>query len=160
MQSTTNQLMHNSIIAIYLMRHMWYIAGAGLLSYNLAEIFKIKHESGFLIRAGLMSLMSFAMIPVALYLAEDMNLVFYVVIWGVCFFAGLVFATYGARKLQAKFSLFFSRFTVKNKIRKGSKTDIRYMDNELPNLPDYNPHKFINLKKGVFIGLDERVKPI
>jgi hypothetical protein len=139
---------------------MWYIAGAGLLSYNLAEIFKIKHESGFLIRAGLMSLMSFAMIPVALYLAEDMNLVFYVVIWGVCFFAGLVFATYGARKLQAKFSLFFSRFTVKNKIRKGSKTDIRYMDNELPNLPDYNPHKFINLKKGVFIGLDERVKPI
>ena len=160
MQSTTNQLMHNSIIAIYLMRHMWYIAGAGLLSYNLAEIFKIKHESGFLIRAGLMSLMSFAMIPVALYLAEDMNLVFYVVIWGVCFFAGLVFATYGARKLQAKFSLFFSRFTVKNKIRKGSKTDIRYMDKELPNLPDYNPHKFINLKKGVFIGLDERVKPI
>ena len=160
MQSTTNQLMHNSIIAIYLMRHMWYIAVAGLLSYNLAEIFKIKHESGFLIRAGLMSLMSFAMIPVALYLAEDMNLVFYVVIWGVCFFAGLVFATYGARKLQAKFSLFFSRFTVKNKIRKGSKTDIRYMDNELPNLPDYNPHKFINLKKGVFIGIDERVKPI
>ena len=160
MQSTTNQLMHNSIIAIYLIRHMWYIAGAGLLSYNLAEIFKIKHESGFLIRAGLMSLMSFAMIPVALYLAEDMNLVFYVVIWGVCFFAGLVFTTYGARKLQAKFSLFFSRFTVKNKIRKGSKTDIRYMDNELPNLPDYNPHKFINLKKGVFIGLDERVKPI
>ena len=160
MQSTTNQLMHNSIIAIYLMRHMWYIAIAGLLSYNLAEIFKIKHESGFLIRAGLMSLMSFAMIPVALYLAEDMNLVLYVVIWGVCFFAGLVFATYGARKLQAKFSLFFSRFTVKNKIRKGSKTDIRYMDNELPNLPDYNPHKFINLKKGVFIGIDERVKPI
>ena len=160
MQSTTNQLMHNSIIAIYLIRHMWYIAGAGLLSYNLAEIFKIKHESGFLIRAGLMSLMSFAMIPVALYLAEDMNLVFYVVIWGVCFFAGLVFTTYGARKLQAKFSLFFSRFTVKNKIRKGSKTDIRYMDNELPNLPDYNPHKFINLKKGIFIGLDERVKPI
>ena len=160
MQSTTNQLMHNSIIAIYLMRHMWYIAGAGLLSYNLAEIFKIKHESGFLIRAGLMSLMSFAMIPVALYLAEDMNLVLYVVIWGVCFFAGLVFATYGARKLQAKFSLLFSRFTVKNKIRKGSKTDIRYMDKELPNLPDYNPHKFINLKKGVFIGIDERVKPI
>ena len=160
MQSTTNQLMHNSIIAIYLMRHMWYIAVAGLLSYNLAEIFKIKHESGFLIRAGLMSLMSFAMIPVALYLAEDMNLVFYVVIWGICFFVGLVFTTYGARMLQAKFSLFFSRFTVKNKIRKGSKTDIRYMDNELPNLPDYNPHKFINLKKGVFIGLDERVKPI
>ena len=160
MQSTTNQLMHNSVFAIYLMRHMWYIAVAGLLSYNLAEIFKIKHESGFLIRAGLMSLMSFAMIPVALYLAEDMNLVFYVVIWGVCFFVGLVFTTYGARKLQAKFSLFFSRFTVKNKIRKGSKTDIRYMDKELPNLPDYNPHKFINLKKGVFIGLDERVKPI
>lgn len=160
MQSTTNQLMHNSIIAIYLMRHMWYIAVAGLLSYNLAEIFKIKHESGFLIRAGLMSLMSFAMIPVALYLAEDMNMVFYVVIWGICFFVGLVFTTYGARMLQAKFSLFFSRFTVKNKIRKGSKTDIRYMDKELPNLPDYNPHKFINLKKGVFIGLDERVKPI
>ena len=142
------------------MRHMWYIAIAGLLSYNLAEIFKIKHESGFLIRAGLMSLMSFAMIPVAVYLAEDMNLSFYVVGWGVCFFAGLFFATYGARMLQAKFSLFFSRFTVKNKIRKGSKTDIRFMDKELPNLPDYNPHKFINLKKGVFIGIDEMVKPI
>ena len=142
------------------MRHMCYIAVAGLLSYNLAEIFKIKHESGFLIRSGLMSLMSFAMIPVAIYLAENMNLSFYVVAWGACFFAGLFFATYGARMLQAKFSLFFSRFTVKNKIRKGSKTDIRYMDKELPNLPDYNPHKFINLKKGVFIGLDEMVKPI
>ncbi len=139
---------------------MWYIAVTGLLSYNLAEIFKIKHESGFLIRAGLMSLMSFIMVPVAIYLAEDMNLSLYVVTWGVCFFIGLFFATYGARMLQAKFSLFFSRFTVKNKIRKGSKTDIRYMDKELPNLPDYNPHKFINLKKGVFIGIDEMVKPI
>ncbi len=139
---------------------MWYIAVTGILSYNLAEIFKIKHESGFLIRAGLMSLMSFTMVPVAIYLAEDMNLSLYVVTWGVCFCTGLFFATYGARMLQAKFSLFFSRFTVKNKIRKGSKTDIRYMDKELPNLPDYNPHKFINLKKGVFIGIDEMVKPI
>ena len=142
------------------MKHMWYIALTGLLSYNLAEIFKIKHESGFLIRAGLMSLMSFTMVPVDIYLAEDMNLSLYVVTWSVCFCTGLFFATYGARMLQAKFSLFFSRFTVKNKIRKGSKTDIRYMDKELPNLPDYNPHKFINLKKGIFIRIDEMVKPI
>lgn len=80
--------------------------------------------------------------------------------WGCSFIGGIVFATYGARKLQAKFSLFFSKFTVKNNIRKGSKTDIRYMAKELPAIPQYNPLKYINLKKGIFVGLDEQVKPI
>ena len=67
--------------------------------------------------------------------------------WGLCFIGGLAFATYGARKLKSRFSSFFSTFTVKNSVRRGSKTDIRYMAKELPAIAEYNPLKYINLKE-------------
>lgn len=160
MLSTTSQLMEYSIATEYLMNNMSYLVVAGGLSYNIPQLFKLKSESGYMIRAGIMSAASLAIIPTAMILPESYPMGLKLIGWGCSFIAGIVFATYGARKLQAKFSLFFSKFTVKNNIRKGSKTDIRYMAKELPAIPQYNPLKYINLKKGVFVGLDEQVKPI
>lgn len=160
MLSTTSQLMEYSIATEYLMNNMGYLVVAGGLSYNIPQLFKLKSESGYMIRAGIMSAASLAIIPVAMILPESYPMGLKLIGWGCSFIAGIVFATYGARKLQAKFSLFFSKFTVKNNIRKGSKTDIRYMAKELPAIPQYNPLKYINLKKGIFVGLDEQVKPI
>ncbi len=160
MLSTTSQLMEYSIATEYLMNNMGYLVVAGGLSYNIPQLFKLKSESGYMIRAGIMSAASLAIIPAAMILPESYPMGLKLIGWGCSFIGGIVFATYGARKLQAKFSLFFSKFTVKNNICKGSKTDIRYMAKELPAIPQYNPLKYINLKKGIFVGLDEQVKPI
>lgn len=160
MLQTTNDLMAYSVIAGYLMNNMGYLVAAGGLSYNLPQLFKLKSETGYIVRAGIMSLASLSIIPAAMILPESYPMALKLVTWGCCFMGGIVFTTYGARKLQAKFSLLFSRFTVKSSVRRGAKTDIRYMAKELPAIPNYNPLKFINLKKGVFVGLDENVKPI
>lgn len=160
MLSTTSQLMEYSIATEYLMNNMGYLVVAGGLSYNIPQLFKLKSESGYMIRAGIMSAASLAIIPAAMILPESYPMGLKLIGWGCSFIGGIVFATYGARKLHAKFSLFFSKFTVKNNIRKGSKTDIRYMAKELPAIPQYNPLKYINLRKGIFVGLDEQVKPI
>lgn len=160
MSQTTNQLMQYSIITWYFLEHINYLVLAGFLSYNIPLIFKLKSESGYIVRAGIMSLVSFAIIPVAMFLPPEYSIGLKLFGWGVCFLTGIVLASYGARVIQAKFALVLSRFTVKSNIRKGAKTDIRYMDKELPAIPNYNPMKYINLKKGVFIGLDEQVKPI
>ncbi len=160
MSQTTNQLMQYSIVTLYLVEHINYLMFAGLLSYNIPLVFKLKSESGYIIRAGIMALVSFAIIPVAIFLPPEYSIGLKLFGWGICFLAGIAFASYGARVIQAKFALVLSRFTVKSNIRKGAKTDIRYMDKELPAIPNYNPMKYINLKKGVFVGLDEQVKPI
>ena len=160
MFQTTSQLMKYSIVTWYFINNMWYLVAAGLLSYNIPHIFKLKIESGYSIRAGFMFLMSIVIVPIAMLMPDDYEMTNKLIIWLICFTSGIIFATYGARKLQAKFSLLFSRFTVKSSVRRGSKTDIRYMAKELPVIPNYNPLKFVNLKKGFFIGLDEQVKPI
>lgn len=160
MSQTTNQLMQYSIITWYFLKHINYLVLAGFLSYNIPLIFKLKSESGYIVRAGIMSLANFAIIPVAMFLPPEYSIGLKLFGWGICFLTGIVFASYGARVIQAKFALVLSRFTVKSNIRKGAKTDIRYMDKELPAIPNYNPMKYINLKKGIFIGLDEQVKPI
>lgn len=160
MLQTTNDLMTYSVTAEYLMNNMGYLVAAGGLSYNLPQLFKLRSETGYIVRAGIMSLASVSIIPAAMILPESYPMALKLVAWGCCFIGGIVFTTYGARKLQAKFSLLFSRFTVKSSVRRGAKTDIRYMAKELPAIPNYNPLKFINLKKGVFVGLDENVKPI
>lgn len=160
MSQTTNQLMEYSVITWYLIEHINYLVLCGFLSYNLLLIFKLKSESGYIIRAGIMALISFAIIPVAMFLPAEYSIGLKLFGWGLCFLTGIIFASYGARVIQAKLALLLSRFTVKSSVRRGAKTDIRYMDKELPQIPNYNPLKYINLKKGVFIGLDENVKPI
>ena len=159
MQPTTN-LLNYSVVTLYLMNNMWYLAVAGLLSYNIPQLFKQKYEAGYMLRAGFLVVMSLAILPVTMFLPENYSMGDKLLVWFLFFSVGLVIATYGTRKFNAKFGLFFSRFTVKHSIRRGAQTDIRAMDKELPKIANYNPLKFIDLKKGIFIGLDEMIKPI
>ena len=153
--------MEYSVTAGYLMNNMGYLVAAGGLSYNLPQIFKLKSEADRLYCAGgnNVGCESFhysrrhgctETYPMGLkWLRGDAAL------WW-----DYLYASTGARKLHAKFSLLLSKFTVKSSVRRGAKTDIRYMAKELPAIPNYNPLKYVNLKKGVFVGLDEQVKPI
>ncbi|MDD3266181.1 MAG: hypothetical protein PHC75_03255 [Burkholderiales bacterium] len=158
--SVTNQLMDYSVITEYLMNNMSYLVMFGFLLYNLPLLFKLKSETGYIMRAGIMSIASLSIIPATMILPETYPIDFKLVMWAICFLSGVAFASFGARSLHAKFSLLLSRFTVKNSVRRGAKTDIRYMGKELPIIANYNPLKFINLRKGFFIGLDEKIKPI
>ena len=160
MLAGTSQLIEMSTVSGYLINNIGYLVVAGGLSYNIPQVFKLKSEKGYTLRAGIMSLASMAIIPATMLLPESYPMELNLIEWGLCFIGGVVFATYGARKLKSRFSSFFSRFTVKNSVRRGSKTDIRYMAKELPAISEYNPLKYINLKKGVFIGLDEQIRPI
>mgnify|MGYP000134345067 CR=1 FL=1 len=63
MLQANNQLLEHSIVSMYVMENIWYFVFAGLLSYNLPLVFKLKQESGYLIRAGIMVLMSMAIVP-------------------------------------------------------------------------------------------------
>ena len=71
MQQATNQILNYSVVTLYLMNNMWYLVLAGLLSYNIPQLFKLKHEPGYMIRSGLMTLMSFAIVPIAMYMPEE-----------------------------------------------------------------------------------------
>ena len=160
MLQTTNQLLEYSVISAYLMNNINYLVVAGLLSYNIPQVFKLKTESGYLIRSGLMVLMSMAIVPTAMLMPSGYAMGGKLLEWGACFIGGIGFATYGARKLKAKLGGWVSKFAVKSSVRKGSKTDIRYMDKLLNKILSYNPLKYINLKKGIFIGLEANQKPI
>jgi hypothetical protein len=82
------------------------------------------------------------------------------ILWAIFFGCGLFVATYGVREFGSQFDHILNRFTVKSTIRRGANTDIRNMGKEMPLINDYDPQNFIKLKKGIFIGLDEHVKPI
>lgn len=157
---STNQVADISIFSVYAIKHIAYIVVMGCLSYNIPQIFKIKAESGYTLRAGLMSAASLAMLPIFWVLPESYISFLDLAAWGLCFSSGLFFSAYGSSKLQAKFSAFLSNFTIRNSIRKGAKTDIRQMKNILPIIANYNPIKYIKLNKGIFIGHDENIKPI
>ena len=157
---TTNHFMEYSIATYFCMQNINYLAFAGVLSYNIPHIFKHEIEEGYSIRAGLMTLMSVAILPIALFMPKDFEIGGKLLAWGILFTSGIFFATYGARVLQARLSLWLSKFTLKNSIRNGSKTDIRFMAKLFNKLITYNPKKYFDHYKGIFIGLDENQQPI
>lgn len=159
LQATIN-LMPESIITVYVMNHIYFFMFAGLLSYNIPLVFKLKSEPGFILRACCLSLMSLLMLVIAMYAPSKYSIDWQITGWVVCFVSGLVLSVYGSRIFHAKFAGLISRFTVKSSIRQGAATDIRYMDDVMPNISDYNPLDYIDISKGIFVGLDENVKPI
>ncbi|WP_119185959.1 helicase HerA domain-containing protein, partial [Klebsiella pneumoniae] len=47
----------------------------------------------------------------------------------------------------------------KKKLERNTRTDVRDVKDMLPDSVSYDPLKYIDLKKGVFIGLDKEDKP-
>ena len=88
------------------MNNMGYLIAAGGLSYNLPQLFKLKSEAGYTVRAGIMSVAKvFPLFPPPCLYPETYPMGLKWLAWGCCFMGGIIFTTYGARKLQAKFSI-------------------------------------------------------
>lgn len=159
MKATTN-LMEYSIFTAFAINYIWHFVIFGILSYNIPEIFKQNHNQGYILRSGINTVMSVMMILLLFVLPNQYFIMDKLLIWGILFVSGIVFSIYGGRILEAKFGNLMQKLTVKNTIRKGSKTDIRNMGTELPKISNYDPMKYINTKKGIFVGIDESIKPI
>ena len=71
MLAGTSQLIEISTVSGYLINNIGYLAVAGGLSYNIPQVFKLKSEKGFTLRAGIMSLASMAIIPATMLLPES-----------------------------------------------------------------------------------------
>lgn len=80
--------------------------------------------------------------------------------WGVLVVVGSAAAFYVQRKWTQKFDLFKHRLTLGTLAERDKKTDVRKIREVLPQPIKYNPVEYFDMKKGMFLGLDERRMPI
>ncbi|HBT4927160.1 TPA: type IV secretion system DNA-binding domain-containing protein [Klebsiella pneumoniae] len=92
----------------------------------------------------------------------DNNILFRIPLWimTVTFTAaGLVFHIAARRLLAGEIDNLKHRMIKKSKLERNTRTDVRDVKDMLPDSVSYDPLKYIDLKKGVFIGLDKENQP-
>ena len=73
--------------------------------------------------------------------------------------AGLAFHLTARRLLAGEIDSLKHRMIKKSKLERNTRTDVRKVKELLPDSIEYNPLHYIDLKKGVFIGLDKDDQP-
>ncbi|MES1775764.1 type IV secretory system conjugative DNA transfer family protein [Escherichia coli] len=73
--------------------------------------------------------------------------------------AGLAFHLTARRLLAGEIDSLKHRMIKKSKLERNTRTDVRKVKELLPDSIEYNPLDYIDLKKGVFIGLDKVDQP-
>lgn len=90
--------------------------------------------------------------------------VFWLLIHVFCLLAGCTVWLFWARYIKPEVNHFFHRMTRRSALERNQRTDVRDIKKHLPHAKsDYNPAKWLSadpLKKGLFIGLCERGKPV
>ncbi|AXD70445.1 MFS transporter [Salmonella enterica] len=92
----------------------------------------------------------------------DNNILFRVPLWimTVTFTAaGLIFHIAARRLLAGEIDNFKHRLIKKSKLERNARTDVRKVKELLPDSTEYNPLDYIDLNKGVFIGLNKDDQP-
>ncbi|EOB2245494.1 type IV secretory system conjugative DNA transfer family protein [Salmonella enterica subsp. enterica serovar Newport] len=92
----------------------------------------------------------------------DNNILFRVPLWimSITFTAaGLIFHIAARRLLAGEIDNLRHRMIKKSKLERNTRTDVRKVKELLPDSTEYNPLDYIDLKKGVFIGLNKDDKP-
>lgn len=92
----------------------------------------------------------------------DNNILFRVPLWimTVTFTAaGLIFHIAARRLLAGEIDNFKHRLIKKSKLERNTRTDVRKVKELLPDSTEYNPLDYIDLNKGVFIGLNKDDQP-
>ncbi|EIS8441404.1 type IV secretion system DNA-binding domain-containing protein [Salmonella enterica] len=92
----------------------------------------------------------------------DNNILFRVPLWimSITFTAaGLIFHIAARRLLAGEIDNLRHRMIKKSKLERNTRTDVRKVKELLPNSTEYNPLDYIDLKKGVFIGLNKDDQP-
>lgn len=97
-----------------------------------------------------------------LFKVLDNNIIFKPVLWGLTIaftFIGLLFHIMTRRLLAGEIDNLKHRMIKKSKLERNTRTDVREVKEMLPDSITYNPLDYIDISKGVFIGLDKDDKP-
>lgn len=73
--------------------------------------------------------------------------------------AGLIFHLIARRLLAGEIDSLKHRLIKKSKLERNTRTDVRDVKEMLPDSVSYDPLEYIDLKKGIFIGLDKDDQP-
>ncbi len=85
----------------------------------------------------------------------------YLNIWIFCAVVGLVLAFFFERRIAPAIEAMLSRVKQGSLLGRSGRTDVRYMEKYIPTKSiEYDPKKYIDIEKGLFVGLDEKKKPI
>lgn len=97
-----------------------------------------------------------------LFKVLDNNIIFKPALWGLTIaftFIGLFFHIMTRRLLAGEIDHLKHRMIKKSKLERNTRTDVREVKEMLPDSITYNPLDYIDLTKGVFIGLDKDDQP-
>ncbi len=75
------------------------------------------------------------------------------------FFLSMIVHFFCRRELDSTLNQLRLRFTKKTKAEREMRTDVRTVRNLLPETLEYDPEQYIDLDKGVFVGLDIHTEP-
>ncbi|HFW4265888.1 TPA: type IV secretory system conjugative DNA transfer family protein [Salmonella enterica subsp. diarizonae serovar 61:r:-] len=92
----------------------------------------------------------------------DNNILYRVPLWimSITFTAvGLIFHIIARRLLAGEIDNLRHRMIKKSKLERNTRTDVRKVKELLPDSTEYNPLDYIDLKKGIFIGLNKDDQP-
>lgn len=92
----------------------------------------------------------------------DNNILFRFPLWimSITFTAaGLIFHIIARRLLAGEIDNLRHRMIKKSKLERNTRTDVRKVKELLPDSTEYNPLDYIDLKKGIFIGLNKDDQP-
>ncbi|HCH8501010.1 TPA: type IV secretion system DNA-binding domain-containing protein [Salmonella enterica] len=92
----------------------------------------------------------------------DNNILFRVPLWIMTVIftvAGLIFHIAVRRLLAGEIDSLRHRMIKKSRLERNTRTDVRKVKELLPDSTEYNPLDYIDLKKGVFIGLNKDDQP-
>lgn len=92
----------------------------------------------------------------------DNNILFRVPLWIMTVIftvAGLIFHIAARRLLAGEIDNLKHRMIKKSRLERNTRTDVRKVKELLPDSTEYNPIDYIDLKKGVFIGLNKDDQP-
>lgn len=79
--------------------------------------------------------------------------------WGLRFAGGILLVLAWLRFAQPRMNQTLDWIKAGTKLERNRKTDVRDIHKFLPKPVQFEPTKFINLKKGIFLGIDEDKKP-
>ena len=138
-------------------------SGFLLLAFNEEEGSKWKIACAVL---GVASSLPFGMYFIIPYLSsvagsDTQPSIFFLLAWGVCVAASWLGCLWWLRSGVRKMNVLADKLTAKTELERNQRTDVRKIGEFIPEKAlEFDPLKYIQPSKGVFLGLDEKEQPV
>ncbi len=144
-----------------------YLQFMGVFSLFLVATFQIEFKSPWFRVALLLFLVSLAD-PAYLWFVNTLLVKFELEqlpyfelrFWVASWIGGIALAFAWLRYVQPSIDVALSKIKRTSSLERNKKTDVREIGEFLPASIDFDPLRHINLKKGIFLGLDEKHNPV